>query len=121
MSRTGKRDGRLWHELMSDEQDTYRERYMNYLYPDGENQLEDFPEKDNFFIPENEYAMAWNKRNKDTKAFRPWNGLSVSERSDFRRGFRHHKIGMYYLAKSMEVIADLQLRKREMEFALATK
>ena len=27
MSRTGKRDGRLWHELMSDEQDTYRERY----------------------------------------------------------------------------------------------
>ena len=42
---------------------------INYLYPDGENQLEDFPEKDNFFIPENEYAMAWNKRNKDTKPF----------------------------------------------------
>ena len=121
ISRTGKRDGRLWHELMPDEQDTYRERYMNYLYPDGENQLEDFPEKDNFFIPENEYAMAWNKRNKDTKAFRPWNGLSVSERSDFRRGFRHHKIGMYYLAKSMEVMPDLQLSEREMEFALATK
>ena len=53
ISRTGKRDGRLWHELI-DEQDTYRERYMNYLYPDRENQLEDFPEKDNFFIPENE-------------------------------------------------------------------
>ena len=29
ISRTGKRDGRLWHELMPDEQDTYRERYMN--------------------------------------------------------------------------------------------
>ena len=61
ISRTGKR-WKVMASIDADEQDTYRERYMNYLYPDRENQLEDFPEKDNFFIPENEYAIAWNKK-----------------------------------------------------------
>ena len=113
-SQTGKRDGRLWHDLMEEEKEMYRNRYLDFYGKNKAPQKVESFEPEGFFIPENDYAAAWQANARRIGDGRNWRELAESDRSSFRKGYRNHQLGMYYLAKSMDTFLFTKQRRRKL-------
>jgi hypothetical protein len=87
-SRTGKLDGRLWHELDDYERKMYEKRYIKNKL----GKLEPKSQKYKIDIPQEEFAHAWEIKNLANPNAADWNNLNFNQKNNFRREYHSYKI-----------------------------
>lgn len=87
-SRTGKLDGRLWHELDDYERKIYEKRYIKKKL----GKLDPKSQKYKIDIPQEEFAHAWEIKNLANPNAAEWNNLNFNQKNNFRREYHSYKI-----------------------------